>query len=340
MVAVVEGASVLLLLSVFFAYLLAPAIPMVSRRARFGRPRRPLSAAGSILLLYGFIFVPMAAVWPSASGTVRRFVDVTAPETIERLFRGSRLTPLDAALGRSPLPPAAKHATAATGAWVAAALEREARRTLAAGIAAAPYAGWLAVTPIGAFMLLTGAPAFQRSAVRFVPRGHLQWRAEEYLRDVNSALAGYVRAQTAAGLIVGVVSVAGFVALRVPSGVALGVLAGILELVPALGPLTVLLVATAQAGPRALEVLVFLAALRLVQDYAVYPRLIRRGMHLSTPAVIVTIWAGAVLGQAAGVILAIPVAGFLSVSLRHLREYRDIERLVASASKERRTKRE
>ncbi|HEV2985391.1 MAG TPA: AI-2E family transporter, partial [Vicinamibacterales bacterium] len=60
----------------------------------------------------------------------------------------------------------------------------------------------------------------------------------------------------------------------------------------------------------------------------IYPRLVRRGMHLSTLAVIVTIWGGAALAGAAGVILAIPVAGFLSVSLRHWREYRDIERLV------------
>ena len=62
-------------------------------------------------------------------------------------------------------------------------------------------------------------------------------------------------------------------------------------------------------------------ALRIVQDYVVYPRLIRHGMHLSTLAVILTVWTGAVLAGAAGVIIAIPVAGCLSVSLRHWREY-------------------
>ena len=80
-----------------------------------------------------------------------------------------------------------------------------------------------------------------------------------------------------------------------------------------------------------LAVVLFLGALRIVQDYVVYPRLIRRGMHLSTPAVILTIWLGAALAQAFGVILAIPVAGCLSVSVRHWREYREIERLVATA---------
>jgi len=93
-----------------------------------------------------------------------------------------------------------------------------------------------------------------------------------------------------------------------------------------------LLIAGAQAGDRVLAVVVFLGVLRLVQDYLIYPRLIRHGMHLSTPAVILTIWIGAALAGAAGVILAIPVAGFLSVSLRHWREYREIERLVRAAT--------
>ena len=64
----------------------------------------------------------------------------------------------------------------------------------------------------------------------------------------------------------------------------------------------------------------------------VYPLLIRHGMHLSTPAVVLSLWTGAVLGGAGGVVLALPVAGFLSVSLRHWREYRDIERLVRTSA--------
>ena len=47
-------------------------------------------------------------------------------------------------------------------------------------------------------------------------------------------------------------------------------------------------------------------------------------------AVIVTVWTGAVVAGAAGVVIAIPAAGFLSVSMRHWREYREIERLVAT----------
>lgn len=330
MLRLIEGAGVLLLLSVFLAYLLAPALPPIRRRIRIGRRQRPISDASAILLIYAAVLVPAALLWRQAQPAVRHWIDVTAPSAVERLFAGDSAGAIERAA--APLPGGLKTTTMRTGVAAAEAIEHSARGTLAELITAARYAAWLGVTPVVAFLLLAGAPAFQRSALRVLPRGHLQWRFEEFLRDVNSALAGYVRAQVGAAIIVGALCVVGFVLLGTSSPIALGVLAGILELVPAIGPLTVLLIATSQAD-NVVAVVLFLAVLRIVQDYVVYPRLIRHGMHLSTIAVIVTVWAGAVLAGAAGVIIAIPAAGFLSVSMRHWREYREIEKLVASGDR-------
>lgn len=324
----IEGAGVLLLLSFFLAYILAPLIPPVRRRVRIGRRKRPISDAAAILLIYALVLTPAVVTWRHAEPAVRHWVTVTAPESVDGLFARGPIVPLANVIARAPIPDPVRHALLAGSARVAASLERHTRATLAELIEAARYARWLAVTPLVAFLLLTGAPAFQRSALRVLPHGHLQWRFEEYLRDVNSALAGYVRAQSTAALIVGLECVTGFLLIGTPSAVSLGVLAGILELVPALGPITAFLITTTQSD-RVIAVTVFLVALRVVQDYVIYPRLVRRGMHLSTLAVIVTVWTGAVLAGAVGVVLAIPTAGCVSVSLRHWREYREIERLVA-----------
>jgi len=323
-----QGGAVLLLLSVFFAHVLAPAVAALRRRVRIGPRQRPMSRPMAILLLYLVVFVPGALLSRGAHDDAIHWVHVTAPASVERLFGGGNLEPFERLIGRIPISAAAQRRLTRRVERIINYVEREVRTTLNELIAAARYAGWLAITPILAFLLLTAAPGFQRSTLRVLPRGHLQWRAEEYLRDVNSALAGYVRAQAAAAVIVGIVCVAGFALIGVPSAVSLGVAAGVMELVPAIGPLTSLLVAGSQAGGHVLAVLVFLGALRFVQDYVIYPRLIRHGMHMSTIAVILTIWVGAALAGAAGVILAIPVAGFLSVSYRHWREYRDIEQLV------------
>jgi len=330
MLGAVQGGAVLLLLSVFFAHVLAPAVAALRRRVRIGPRQRPISRSMAILLLYLVVFVPGAFAWRAAKDDAVHWVHVTAPAAVERLFSGGHFEPFEHLIARAPLSGASRRGLVGRLERGMGYIEREVRSTLNELIAAARYARWLAVAPLLAFLLLTAAPGFRRSTLRVLPHGHLQWRAEEYVRDVNSALAGYVRAQAAAALIVGLACVAGFVMLGLPSAVSLGVAAGVLELVPAIGPLTALLVAGSQAGDRVLAVIAFLGVLRIVQDYVIYPRLIRRGMHMSTLAVILTIWMGAVLAGAAGVILAIPVAGFLSVSYRHWREYRAIERLVRS----------
>jgi predicted PurR-regulated permease PerM len=328
MLRIIEGLGVLFLLSLFFAYLLAPAMAAIRRRVRSGRRGRPISRATALVIVYAALIVPVALVWRFSGDAVSHWVHVTAPSSVDLLFTGAHSQALDRAIAHAPVPEGARLVLRDRAAAAIRVLEREARSTLHDLIDAAPLAPWLAVPPVLAFVLLTIAPGFRRWTLRILPHGHLQWRAEEYARDVNSALAGYVRAQTAAGLIVGVWCVAGFALIGVPSAVSLGVSAGVLELVPALGPMTAFLVAATQAGDRLLPVIVFLGSLRIVQDYLIYPRLIRRGMHLSTVAVILTIWTGAVLAGAAGVILAIPVAGLLSVSVRHWREYRAVERLV------------
>ena len=74
--------------------------------------------------------------------------------------------------------------------------------------------------------------------------------------------------------------------------------------------------------------LVFLAVLRIVQDYIVYPRLIGQGIHLHPLAVIIAILSGAELAGVAGIFLAIPVVAIVTVLYRHWLEHRGSEGLA------------
>jgi len=61
----------------------------------------------------------------------------------------------------------------------------------------------------------------------------------------------------------------------------------------------------------------FLAVIRVIEDYVVYPRLMARGIRLHPLAVILAVLAGLELGGVAGIFLAIPVVAALSVTWRH-----------------------
>jgi predicted PurR-regulated permease PerM len=329
MVGAMRAAIVLLLLSVFFAYVLAPIVELLRSHVRFGR--RPLSRAAMLVVVYLVVFGGAALAWKLSAWSPLHWIHVSAPAAIESLFGDRSSALVERFVGSSRAPAAASWVTHAALEHI----ESEVRSAASDLVSASRYAWWLVVSPIVAFILLTAAPGFRRSAQRLVPHGHLQWRADEYLRDVNSALAGYVRAQLAAGVIIGLICTAAFSFFGLPYAMSMGVAAGALELVPVIGPIATLLMASSQAQELALAVLVFLAALRLTHDYAIYPRLIRRGMHLPALVVIPAIWCGAALAGVTGVILALPIAGFMSVSLRHWREYRDIERLVRDTARAR-----
>ena len=187
---------------------------------------------------------------------------------------------------------------------------------------------WLSTVPVMAFLLLTRWRRFRRSTSRVLPTPHLRWRGEEFLEDLNGLLASYTRAQSTSALIVGTICWVGFAALGLPYPGTLGLAAGLLEMVPLAGPIVAAVVATSMAPDRALPVLGFLAGLRVVQDYVVYPRLISRRLHLHPLAVVAALWVGAGLGGVVGVCLAVPLVGMLQVIHRHWREYHEIETMV------------
>jgi len=192
------------------------------------------------------------------------------------------------------------------------------------------YIPWLILIPILAFFLLKDAESFRRSALLMLPRGRWRWRGDEFFQDVNSTLAAYIRAQLTACLIIGVVCSLGFTVLGLPGGLVMGVLAGFFEFVPLVGPVAIAIMAALlalfHAGPfNAFLVLLFLGVLRIVQDYAIYPRLIGHGIHLHPLAVIFAILAGEKLAGVAGIFLAIPVVAILTVSYRHWMEHRGSE---------------
>ena len=90
-------------------------------------------------------------------------------------------------------------------------------------------------------------------------------------------MAVYIRAQLIACLLIGTVCTIGFSLIGVRYALVLGIVSGLLEFIPLIGPLVVALIATLIASvysmTQALGVVVFLGILRIVHDYVVYPRI-------------------------------------------------------------------
>lgn len=328
------GVILLLILSIFFAYLVYPLVSFLSRPIRiagrqFAMPRT-LAIALAYISIVAVIVISVYLLLPQLGNQFPEFAEQARGywtavgakmQGLTEYFRSHRMPGplLDAINGAIPSVIEKVSLTVST--------------VLASMVAWVAFIPWLVLIPVLSFFLLKDVDTFRRSALQMLPKGRWRWRGDEFFQDINSTLAAYIRAQLTACLFIGVVCALGFTLLGLPSPLVLGVIAGVFEFVPLVGPLSVAvlaaLLATLHAGPfSGFLVLLFLGVLRIVQDYVIYPRLIGQGIHLHPLAVIIAILSGAELAGVAGIFLAIPVVAILTVSYRHWLEHRGSEGLA------------
>ena len=326
----------IIILSIFFAYFIEPLVRLIQNPFETKYSSRLMSRSLAIVLSYLIVFVVLgvaisyvapivaeqakdfAANLPGFTESLRvqinslnrRFQRFNFPDELEKQV-SERLSATIGEYGSS--------LTATVGA-------------LAINIIT--FLPWLILIPILAFFFLKEAHIFHRSVLNLFPAGHWRARVERVLKDVNGTLRSYVRAQFLSCLLIGTVCTIAFYLFGLNYALLLGVLAGIFEFVPLIGPLTIGVVAVTVAGfsnsgYQALITGVFLIILRIVHDYVTYPRIVRGSIHLHPLAIILSVLAGEQVGGIPGVFLSIPIVAIATVLYKHVLEYRGNKGILA-----------
>jgi len=335
----------LLILTTFFAYLVAPLVQIAERPVRIAGTGRRLPRG----LAIGVVYLSLLALCAAGAtlllpGVTQQMKDAMAqaPAYAESLRAWEQRWVRTYDRTRMPIEVRERIDRSAAGTGDAAVeYARGSAMRLAASLS---YVPWLALIPILAFFLLKDAHLFRRTVLTMLPH-RFRLRGRLLFDELNTTLAAYVRGQLLACLLVGGICGVGFAILGVPYPALLGILAGILEFVPLVGPFLCAVAAAIVAGLNApvtaVWVVGFLAALRMIQDYAIYPRLVGRGLHLHPLAVIIAVLAGLELDGVIGMFLAVPVVAIGSLVYRHGRDWRradgvgeDVLRPVAVGSQD------
>ena len=310
-----------LILAALFAYVIAPLVQLAERPIRIaGRPRR-LSRGAAIALVYvlmaGSVSAGAALLLPSATEQVDDMIS-RAPAYTQSILTWEH--GWSRSYERLRIPIELRQSIDQSVLAAGEAAVQSARGSLLALVGALSNLPWLVLIPILAFFLLKDAASFRRTIVTALPH-RIRLRGHRLFEELNATLAAYIRAQLLACVLVGSLCGLGFAVLGIPYPVLLGVLAGVLEFIPLVGPLLLAMVASIvgalQAPMLVLWAVGFLGVLRVVEDYVIYPRLIRRGIQLHPLAVIVAVLAGAELDGVAGMFLAVPAVAIASVVYRH-----------------------
>lgn len=179
----------------------------------------------------------------------------------------------------------------------------------------------MVLVPAMAYYISRDSSQFSQSVLHLVPRRH----RDEVLRvgtDVNRALAGYIRGQLIVGLMVGVLITAGLLLLKIEFALLIGLVAGVFNVVPYLGPVLsaapAVLLALRHGPLTPLYVILLFVAVNQIDSTFISPRIVGRHVGLHPLVIILAILAGGRLSGVVGLLAAVPVVALVKIVISHL----------------------
>jgi predicted PurR-regulated permease PerM len=195
----------------------------------------------------------------------------------------------------------------------------------------------LFVTPVVAFYLLVDWDRMIATIDCWVPPRHRP-TVRRLGREMDGAVAGYVRGQTAVCLFLGVFYATALFAIGLNFGVLIGMVAGLISFIPYVGSLTGLIlsvgVALVQFLPNWTWVVVTLAIFlvgQFIEGNILSPKLVGASVGLHPVWVMFALLAFGALFGFVGLLLAVPLAAMIGVLARFaLHRYQSSELFIGS----------
>jgi predicted PurR-regulated permease PerM len=313
------------LFAIFFAYLLYPLVNLV-RRTRLGGGSR----GRSILIVYVLLILVVGIIFAIAGPKLvheGRSLATQLPNLLQNVSTGQIAHQFGTKHGWSwnTQERAAQFLASHKGAIIGWAQSVGGR---AAELAT--NAIWIILIPILAIFFLRDGAEFADSLIASVDRRSQKQLLRGIMEDLHEMLAAYIRAQLMLAGISLVAYTTVLSLLRVPYGLVLGVLGGLMEFIPVVGPLVaaalIFGVAFLSNYPHLLILPLFLAAWRLIQDYVNAPRIMGTRVQLHPLAVLFGVLVGAEIAGVVGVYLSIPVIATLRIVWRRWERYEQLQR--------------
>ncbi len=306
-----------LVLAIFLAYLVYPAVNVLQRYA----PRLPRAAAVLVVFLVLIVVITLASV---SIGQQIGEQATALSEKLPALLKDPHLPE------RIPLPdwlePLRARIVQTLREQFDGGNDQTASLVRRIGVGAVKFAGnllYLVIIPILAFLLVKDAARMRDGALDLLaaPSQRATW--ETIVDDVNMLLGRYVRALLLLSVAAFCAYSVAFSLMGVPYAFLLAAVAGPLEFIPVLGPLAggviAVLVAAFSGYEHLLWIVVFLLAYRVFQDYVLNPYLMSEGIELHPVVVIVAILAGEEMAGVPGMFLAIPVLAAVKLFIEKVR---------------------
>lgn len=302
-----------ILVAVFLAIVIAAALDPVIDKLEGKKVPRLLSSIVIYLIALGVIVLALALMIPPIATQVRDLAS-QLPGYFARLSGGfEQVAELSNRLGlvdsladflntlSSQLGASAAGAFAAIGSFFGAAVT-------------------VITVVVVSFYLTLQEKALEKLVRSLTPRRYRSV-AIELARKVQQKMGAWFRGQLLLGLVVGGITYVGLRIMGIEFALTLAIFAGILELVPIIGPIIAAIpavfLAFLQDPILALAVLILFIAIQQFENHLLVPKIMQRAVGLNPVIVIVVILIGVKLLGVLGALVAVPLTTAIAIFLKY-----------------------
>lgn len=162
---------------------------------------------------------------------------------------------------------------------------------------------------------------YLRGLLHMVPH-HARPRAAHVLQSIGVTLQRWLRAQLIAMAVICVVTTLGLWALDIKAALALGIIAGLLEFIPLVGPLLSAIPAVAMgfldSPQKALMVILLYVVIQQMENHILIPIVMKEGVDLPPVLTIIGLSMMAVVFGFLGMLVAVPLLAAILVAVKIL----------------------
>jgi len=194
---------------------------------------------------------------------------------------------------------------------------------------ATPFVMGLVLVPFFVFFLLKDWPGVLRKVMDWVPASYVETTVS-VIAEINILVGRYLRGLAADCFFIGVLASFGLWLIGINYPIILGILSGVANIVPYLGPITscslACIVALTQFNSfePVLNVVIVYISIRLVDDLLIQPLIIGKSVKLHPMLLVITIITGEKLFGISGMVLGVPIVTaaqkIAGILLEHHRE--------------------
>lgn len=181
------------------------------------------------------------------------------------------------------------------------------------------------LVPFVAFFFLKEGRRMTHGLIELVPNAYFEITLS-LLNSISNSIGGYIRGQLLAVGVVALLSVVGLMIIGMPYALPVGVIAGLANMIPYLGPLigiisaTIVAIATGGATSMVTKVVLLFLMIQFIDNMLVQPIVVAKSVDLHPLIVMVVVMIGSDLWGIVGMLIAVPLTGILKVSVQTIYE--------------------